>query len=410
MDAFSSDAEAVLSRSIAPAASDGLTLAQLDIEPTARHIARGYTRVALQFPDELLTHAPAVLWALERALGEITPDATDASARAPTDAPASSSSAPTAELFVLADTSFDGYQVDYVAAQHLCADLIVHYGPVDLESEGPIDVRFVFGARPISVPHLARAYAATFTPDARVLVVFAHAWAHAATDLAAALKDTGALVCTAETERRAKPATKADAPHEPPPPAAPPAAPPPEPASPRSDLGAISDLAIAGEGACARLLGRLLPTPLSADELRECSLLYVGAEDQTLTNLTLILPNSSMYAYDPADADTTTADHADGGMGADEGADASARGDGAAVTDGGGAIDDTSVSRLRSVDLGTSRRLMRRYYLVNVAKEAATVGVLIGTLSAARRGQVRAFTRMPGWPFTGGGCAGSSAL
>ena len=61
--------------------------------------------------------------------------------------------------------------------------------------------------------------------------------------------------------------------------------------------------------------------PLSADELRECSLLYVGAEDQTLTNLTLILPNSSMYAYDPADADTTTADHADGGMGADQGAD-----------------------------------------------------------------------------------------
>ena len=393
MDAFSSDAEAVLSRSIAPAASDGLTLAQLDIEATARHIARGYTRVALQFPDELLMHAPAVLWALERALGEITPDTTDASARAPTDAPASSSSAPTAELFVLADTSFDGYQVDYVAAQHLCADLIVHYGPVDLESEGPIDVRFVFGARSISVPHLARAYAAAFTPDVRVVVVFAHAWAHAAADLAAALKGTGALVCTAETERRAKPATKADAPREPPPPAAAPtAAHASASASPRSDLGAISDLAISGEGAGARLLGRILPTPLSADELRECSLLYVGADDQTLANLTLILPNSPMYVYDPGDADLrTTADNAGEEQDADRGA--GARCDGGAGVDGDGddAADGTSGPRLHAIDLGTSRRLMRRYYLVNVAKEAATVGILIGTLSAARRRQVRVF-------------------
>ena len=146
-------------RTLAPAISD-LTLAEFDITATAKHICRGFRRVGLQFPDELLPHAEAVFEALQSAVAQHW-----------------SSAEPVAELFVLADTTFDGFQVDFVSAQHLGADMLVHYGPADLQAHGPMEVRFVFCRRPIDASALAAAYAASFEPTRRVLVVFSLAYA-----------------------------------------------------------------------------------------------------------------------------------------------------------------------------------------------------------------------------------------
>ena len=87
-------------RSLAPPITD-LTLAEFDITATAKHICRGFRRVGLQFPDELLPHAEAVFEALQSAVAQHW-----------------SSAEPVAELFVLADTTFDGFQVDFVSAQY----------------------------------------------------------------------------------------------------------------------------------------------------------------------------------------------------------------------------------------------------------------------------------------------------
>lgn len=59
-------------------------------------------RVALQFPDDCLAHAVAVAEALERRCG--------------------------CRCFVLADTSYGSCCVDEVAAQHVDADVLVHFG------------------------------------------------------------------------------------------------------------------------------------------------------------------------------------------------------------------------------------------------------------------------------------------
>ena len=40
---------------------------------------------------------------------------------------------------------------------------------------------------------------------------------------------------------------------------------------------------------------------------------------------------------------------------------------------------------LSQLSLQTSKRMMRRYYLVQVAREAAVIGILVGTLSATQR-------------------------
>lgn len=294
-------------------------LRELDIEGTAAHILRGsHRRVALQFPDMMLVHATAVARALRDALAR--------------------SSDAKVDLFQLADTAFDGFQVDFVAAQHVDADFIVHYGAVDLEAEGPIPARFVLGKKALDVPALAAACAATFADGSRVLVVPSLPYAHAAEALAAALSGAcpGAVVCFADVERVEESGAVGAA-------------------GAAGAVGAGADVfdaaAQLGRG---RLLGRRLPTALDEAALAGMSLLYIGEEDQTLSNLCMLLPNAETHLYVPR-------------------------------TDGGADAAADSRKPIARLALKTAARLMRRYFLVQKAKEAEVVGVLIGTLSAAQR-------------------------
>ena len=132
---FSSESHA-LERELSAAPS---TTTHFDLE-TEQNVAfilsRGLKRAALQFPDTLLHHASTAASELELAL--------------------SRTSEPV-QVFVLGDTTFDGYQVDFVSAQHLAADCVIHYGPVDLDASGPLPVRLVLGRRALDVRRLVTA-------------------------------------------------------------------------------------------------------------------------------------------------------------------------------------------------------------------------------------------------------------
>ena len=258
----------------------------LDTTATAAHIRRGgHQRVALQFPDELLSHAGPAVEGLRAALG-------------------SDGHEGAVDIFVLGDTTFDGFQVDFVTAQHLEADLVVHYGPVDLEAEGPLPVRFILGHRPLDIAAAAAAIAVAVDGDRRMLVVPSLPYAHTSEALAARLlaECPSALLCHADLERRA-------------------AVPAAQPSSsvggaPGADGGSaatasastslstsVSDeaaLTPASQIARGRLLGRRLPCPLDEAALASCSLLYIGGEDQTLSNLCMLLPNAEVRAAPPA--------------------------------------------------------------------------------------------------------------
>ncbi|KAF7290668.1 2-(3-amino-3-carboxypropyl)histidine synthase subunit 2 [Mycena indigotica] len=76
-----------------------------DIKRTIASILAGdYKRIALQFPDELLHESVPIYRQLKAGLGA------------------------SRELYVLADTSYGSCCVDEVAAQHVEADAVVHYG------------------------------------------------------------------------------------------------------------------------------------------------------------------------------------------------------------------------------------------------------------------------------------------
>ncbi|KAG1744907.1 putative diphthamide synthesis protein-domain-containing protein [Suillus paluster] len=98
------------------------------IERTVTAIVEGnFKRTALQFPDELLCHSVPIYRLLKSKAGEGH------------------------DIYVLADTSYGSCCVDEVAAQHVDADLIVHYGHACLSQPSRLPVIYVFGKKPIDV-------------------------------------------------------------------------------------------------------------------------------------------------------------------------------------------------------------------------------------------------------------------
>ncbi|KAF6752724.1 putative diphthamide synthesis protein-domain-containing protein [Ephemerocybe angulata] len=101
-----------------------------EIERTADEILAGdFKRIALQFPDELLGDSVPVFRALKARIGTGR------------------------EIYVLADTSYGSCCVDEVAAQHVDADMVVHYGYACLSQTSRLPVMYVFGKKTFDVGH-----------------------------------------------------------------------------------------------------------------------------------------------------------------------------------------------------------------------------------------------------------------
>ncbi|KAJ3343136.1 Diphthamide biosynthesis protein 2 [Gonapodya sp. JEL0774] len=99
-----------------------------------------FSKIALQFPDELLLHASLVVQSLK--------------AQSPSHV----------EFFVLADSTYGSCCVDEVAAQHVNADLIVHYGRACLSLPAATPVLFVFGKQYLDLQLCADQFTAHYVP------------------------------------------------------------------------------------------------------------------------------------------------------------------------------------------------------------------------------------------------------
>ncbi|KAL5519746.1 hypothetical protein ACEPAG_1406 [Sanghuangporus baumii] len=132
--AFSSSDEGAIERILnvssedTPSSGSAEFYAYYEIERTVRVIQKGdYMRIALQFPDELLHDSVPVYRALQEGLG------------------------PQREVYVLADTSYGSCCVDEVAASHVDADVLVHYGHACLSQTSRLPVIYVFGRKHLNV-------------------------------------------------------------------------------------------------------------------------------------------------------------------------------------------------------------------------------------------------------------------
>lgn len=131
-----------------------------EIERTAREIREGgWARVALQFPDSMLGDAAWVVGALN--------DALDPGASGEGETPAVRT-----KVYVLADTSYSACCVDEVAAEHVDAQVVVHYGRSCLSPTARLPVIYVFTRYPLDHDAVVADAEATFPEkDTRIVVM-----------------------------------------------------------------------------------------------------------------------------------------------------------------------------------------------------------------------------------------------
>lgn len=160
----------------------------------AEILAKGYTRVALQFPDELLGDSERVYALVHAGINATANESTavppipkvpsaeytsrEACCRAHdrtcTNTTVTTSKIDDAErkIFILADTSYSACCVDEIAAEHVAADVLIHYGRSCLSPTTRLPVIYVFTSNQLDLPAAVDGFKSAF-PDkaAKVLLV-----------------------------------------------------------------------------------------------------------------------------------------------------------------------------------------------------------------------------------------------
>lgn len=104
-------------------------------------------QVCLQFPDDLVPYSTTIYGDLKQTLQ--------------------------ADIFILGDTSYGSCCVDEIAASHIDADAIIHYGHACLSKSTRLPVLYVFPNFKISTDKLLQEIEANF-PDKTDLTIFYH--------------------------------------------------------------------------------------------------------------------------------------------------------------------------------------------------------------------------------------------
>ncbi|KAF8945548.1 Diphthamide biosynthesis protein 2 [Haplosporangium gracile] len=171
---FADDGSAVIARQIemhhsrlASDAQDKINACSdiYEIERTVGAIKeRGYKRIALQFPDDLLPDSGLVAQLIRDQTGSA--------------------------VFILADTSYGSCCVDEVAAQHISADAIIHYGRSCQSPTSRLSVLYVFGKQPVDVQDCATVFDGFFAKDKaqKVILMYDVIYAHCVESLLGTLE------------------------------------------------------------------------------------------------------------------------------------------------------------------------------------------------------------------------------
>ena len=139
---------------LAPLSREQLYI-KYEIERTITEIRKqNYRRVALQFPDHMLPDATGIIGALYKGLSTksraFENDVHRTSSLAELNL-GKKNTLPEVRLYILADTSYGACCVDEIAAEHVNADVIVHYGRACLSPTARIPVIHVFTIQ--NLPH-----------------------------------------------------------------------------------------------------------------------------------------------------------------------------------------------------------------------------------------------------------------
>ncbi|CAG8603074.1 10714_t:CDS:10 [Paraglomus occultum] len=241
----------------------------------------GYEKIALQFPDELLADSTQVATTLKKRTGR--------------------------DIYILADTSYGSCCVDEIAAQHVNADFIVHYGRSCLSRTTRLPVLYVFGKKTVDIGHCHEAFNQLFgaNKEQPILVMYDVMHAHCIEDFVQKVQKsnyTHIIRSFVRTEANLKPLEETD------------------------------------EETFTSGRRYALPDGIN---IEDCSVFYIGDESLTLTNLIMTLNKCKFYTYNPK----------------------------------------TRAGRQETFQV--NKALMKRFYLIQKAKDANVIGIVVGTLGIA---------------------------
>lgn len=308
---------------------DATAEALVYVPGSSEKIEPPFERVALQFPDEALVDSVPLFHALNDALWRLDVD------RAPS-------------LYILADTSYGSCCVDEVAAAHVDADVVVHYGHACLTPTAKLPALYVFPKSDVEVSRAVEGLelaASHLSGSSDVVcltydVAYEHMIDRVYASLASRWRSSKPLTLArvdarreyARYVRRRSERTKTEL-----------------------DSHERTDDARRACGQCGKCTGRaqeadgnaVRPQFGTARSLRlpegvsmsQTATLYLGGESRALTHMLLALgPAYEVASYDPQS------------------------------------------DRARAETGRTNRLLMRRYALVQKARDASVVGLVVGTL------------------------------
>ncbi|XP_047330742.1 2-(3-amino-3-carboxypropyl)histidine synthase subunit 2 isoform X2 [Impatiens glandulifera] len=237
-------------------------------------------------------------------------------------------------LYVMADTTFGSCCVDEVGAAHANADCVIHYGHTCLSKTSTLPAFFVFGKAKINVTRCVEKLSNhALTTSKPILVLFGLEYAHAIQDIRKALTDVASRLHDSESRSVFYYADVVSTIIEP---------------SNTTSNGKLervvcsTDTGDAKEAVTSKYsIGGLtwsLPKEL---KIEDCFLYWIGADNSSFSNAVLTFNECEIIRYD--------------------------------------AVEDFCVSDVSQL----KRILKRRYYLVEKAKDANIVGILVGTLGVA---------------------------
>ncbi|BFF90609.1 2-(3-amino-3-carboxypropyl)histidine synthase subunit 2 [Drosophila madeirensis] len=147
--AFSSSDTAALERETELQAEEQVTFEQIWNE-THRKVSsgwirqNGFKRICLQFPDDYLPHSNAISVSLKELL-------------APEDV----------KVFIMADTTYGSCCVDEIAAAHVEADSVIHFGNACQSKASRLPVLYMYPELPLDVPRMMETLTASLQAECK---------------------------------------------------------------------------------------------------------------------------------------------------------------------------------------------------------------------------------------------------
>ena len=245
------------------------------LEECVQHInLNGYSTIALQFPDELMSYSAFVATQIKLKTK--------------------------AKTFVLADTSYGSCCIDEVAASHYNADLIIHFGQSCLANTGKTPVLYIFGNEGIESEILLNRMHEQFSDSKdKLLLLFDVQYNKALLSLKETLQAQFPNIVISELNVKNK----------------------------TNNEGVVTKF-----GRSYKLEG----------DIQEYKIIFIGSNERTLYNTIVSYNRNVIYTFNPED------------------------------------------QTLRKESMSVNKYLMRRFYLIEKAKDAQIVGVVLGTLGVAR--------------------------